>query len=682
MPAPDGNRLRSVQPYVAPRTAAEKLLAELWAEVLRIETVGLYDNFFELGGDSILSIQIVARARRGQLYLTPRDIFQHQTIAALAALAEAGSQTTLAAQGEVTGELPLTPIQRWFFVQELPEQEHFNQAVLLGVRQRVEPQLLAPLLSALLAQHDALRLRFHYQEGQWRQLNASLAESLPAPLVVIDLSAVSDDELAAAVEAEAELQQRRLDLGEGPLLRLVLFELGAERGQRLLLIIHHLVVDGVSWRILWEDFQRGYEQLARGEQVDLGPKTTSYRQWAESLAGLRAERGGPGTTWLLASIAERQSAITAGQSPGRQQPGAATGECQRAAQCRRDQSVVDGSAGALSHTDSGSAADGVGRCGAALAGSRAGAGECRGAWTRSARRGATEVDLTRTVGWFTTIYPVLLTTPLGAPIGERLKAVKEQLRRVPERGVGYGLLKYLGGELQGLAEAQLSFNYLGQLDQVVSERGWLSGAPESSGPSRSPLGTRKYLIEVNGFVAADQLQINWNYSTALHDAEEIQRVADYYFEELRALLEHCRQPGAGGYTPSDFPLAPLPQPQLDELVQQLSAPGGPLSTHSDAAGHALQHALPARVADGHGTNALPSRRRPGTRGPQTCLAAGAGAARGAAHCFCLAGAAANAAAGAVGSGPPLGLSRLACSCGRTATRATGSFSAGRSGARL
>src|ERR1051326_7523699 len=257
LPAPEGNRLRSAQQYAAPRTDAEKLLAEIWAEVLRVETVGIHDNFFELGGDSILSIQIVARARRGQLYLTPRDLFQHQTIAELAVAA--GSQTASAEQGEVIGELPLTPIQRWFFAQQLPEQGHFNQAVLLGVRQRVEARLLAPLLTALLQQHDALRLRFHQHEGEWRQLNASLAESLPAPLSVIDLSAVSDAELAQAVAAEAETQQGRLDLEHGPLLRLVLFELGAERGQRLLLIVHHLVVDGVSWRILWEDFQRGYE---------------------------------------------------------------------------------------------------------------------------------------------------------------------------------------------------------------------------------------------------------------------------------------------------------------------------------------------------------------------------------------------------------------------------------------
>ena len=342
--------------------------------------------------------------------------------------------------------------------------------------------------SALLAQHDALRLRFHYQEGQWRQLNASLAESLPAPLTVIDLSAVSDAELAAAVEAEAAAQQRRLDLGEGPLLRLVLFELGAERGQRLLLIIHHLVVDGVSWRILWEDFQRGYEQLARGEQVDLGPKTTSYRQWAESLveyaqsAVVQEQLG-----YWQALLRDKVPSLPVSHPAG-------SNQVQQVQSVSRRLSVAETKAlltevPALYHT----------QIQEVLLTALAGAVQrwqgaervlvnVEGHGREALAGAATEVDLTRTVGWFTTIYPVLLAPPLGAPIGERLKATKEQLRRVPERGVGYGLLKYLGGELQGLAEAQLSFNYLGQLDQVVSERGWLSGAPESSGPSRSPLG--------------------------------------------------------------------------------------------------------------------------------------------------------------------------------------------------
>ena len=200
------------------------------------------------------------------------------------------------------------------------------------------------------------------------------------------------------------------------------------------------------------------------------------------------------------------------------------------------------------------------------------------AWVEIAPHGfaGAQVDLTRTVGWFTTIYPVLLATPLGAPIGERLQTVKEQLRRLPERGVGYGLLKYLGGELQGLAEAQLSFNYLGQLDQVVSERGWLSGAAESSGTARSPRGTRKYLVEVNALVAAGQLQINWNYSAALHHAEEIERLAGYYVEELQNLIEHCRQPGAGGYTPSDFPLAQLPQLPLRAMMHELGQAPAPM----------------------------------------------------------------------------------------------------------
>ena len=280
LPAPEGRGV--AEGYVPPCTPTEELLAGIWAEVLRQERVGRHDNFFALGGDSILCIQVVARAHQAGLQLTPKQLFQHQSIAELAAVAGTGPQVA-AEQGVVSGPVPLTPIQRWFFEQGLPAPQHFNQAFLLEVGSELEPKWVRRVVRQLLVHHDALRLRFTPEGSGWRQVQAGLEETVP--FAVVDLSELGVEEQPAALEGVAAEQQGSLDLSSGPLLRVVLFKLGAQRPGRLLLVIHHLAVDGVSWRVLLEDFQRAYQQLRWGQALQLPPKTTAFKAWAERLWG-------------------------------------------------------------------------------------------------------------------------------------------------------------------------------------------------------------------------------------------------------------------------------------------------------------------------------------------------------------------------------------------------------------
>src|SRR5918996_4601570 len=280
LPAPEWGGAEGA--YEAPGTPTEELLAGIWAEVLRVERVGRQDNFFALGGDSILSLQIISRAQQAGLQLTPRQLFQHQSIAELAAVAGVGPGLE-AEQGVVSGGVPLTPIQRWFFEQGLPEPQHFNQSVLLEVGAELEPGWVQRVVRELLVQHDALRLRFSPEGGQWRQVNAGLEEGVP--FGVVDLSGLGIEEQPAVLEGVAAAQQGSLNLEVGPLLRVVLFQLGAGRPGRLLMVVHHLAVDGVSWRVLLEDFQRAYEQRSRGEAIELPPKTTAFKAWAARLMG-------------------------------------------------------------------------------------------------------------------------------------------------------------------------------------------------------------------------------------------------------------------------------------------------------------------------------------------------------------------------------------------------------------
>jgi amino acid adenylation domain-containing protein len=266
--------------HTEPGTSVEQVLAAVWAEVLRVEKVGLHDNFFALGGDSILSIQICARAQKAGVRISPRLLFQHQTVATLAAVANTmGVLET--EQGLVTGPAPLTPVQRWFF-EDPTEPHHFNQSLLFETTGSLDPVPLRAALERLERHHDALRLRFFQGPAGWRQ-----AGGLPAPcapLLLIDLADLPAPARPRAVEDAAAQAQASLDLQRGPLYRALLLDFGTQEPGRFFWTIHHLVVDGVSWRILLEDLTALYHGFARSRTAELPAKTTSFRHWAERLA--------------------------------------------------------------------------------------------------------------------------------------------------------------------------------------------------------------------------------------------------------------------------------------------------------------------------------------------------------------------------------------------------------------
>ena len=256
LPPPDGGRPDLDGGFAAPTTAIEEALARIWQGVLRLPAVGVHDNFFEIGGDSILSIQIVARAQQAGVRLTPRQLFQHPTIAELATVVGRGV-VAAAEQGPVVGPVPLTPIQRWWLEDDPVDPHHDDQAFLLELRDPMDPAALAGAVSDLLDHHDALRLRLARTEAGFAQTIA--APGGPVPFERADLSGLPEAEQGAAIERAARETQASLDLAAGPLVRVVLFDLGAAPS-RLLLVVHHLAVDGVSWRILLDDLWNACER--------------------------------------------------------------------------------------------------------------------------------------------------------------------------------------------------------------------------------------------------------------------------------------------------------------------------------------------------------------------------------------------------------------------------------------
>ena len=247
--------------FVPPQTAAEKILAAIWSKVLRVEKVGVNDNFFELGGDSILSIQIISLARREGLALTPKLLFANQTVAELAAVAGLTKQVTSAADN-ASGDVLLTPIQRWFFEQELIDPHHYNQAFQFEVTERLERTLLEAALQGLSRHHDALRLRYVREAAGWRQYYAPSEDSVP--LHWVEMAGLGEAEQRRTVETEATSLESTLNLERGPLWRAAYFDAGPGHSGRLLLVVHHLAIDGVSWRVLLEDLETAYGQLATG----------------------------------------------------------------------------------------------------------------------------------------------------------------------------------------------------------------------------------------------------------------------------------------------------------------------------------------------------------------------------------------------------------------------------------
>ncbi|WP_434695427.1 non-ribosomal peptide synthase/polyketide synthase [Pseudomonas sp. Z1-14] len=562
---PKADPSASPKSYSAPVTAVENTLAAIWQSVLGRERVGRTDNFFELGGDSIISIQVVSRARQAGIHFSPKDLFLHQTIQGLAGVATTGDNGPVIDQGPVIGQTVLLPFQQLFFEQAMAEPHHWNQSVLLKSLRAVDAAHLEQALQALVEHHDALRLAFVCEAGTWTARHTTLAEqrTLWQRSPLLWTAEVAD---APALERLAEQAQPSLDLQDGALLRGVLASL-ADGSQRLLLVIHHLVVDGVSWRVLLEDLQQAYEQLQAGQTPALPAKTTAAQTWAQRL------QAHAGSATLQSQLKYWQEQLQgAGHDLPCDRPGGDLRRCYATqVQTRLDK---DQTRRLLQQAPAAYRTQVNDLLLTALA-------RVIGRWTSQAstliqleghgREALFEdVDLSRSVGWFTSLFPVRLS-PTATTEGS-IKVIKEQLRAIPDKGLGFGVLRYLGDEptrrtLAELPVPRITFNYLGQFDSGFADDadGLFVPASESAGAAQSPLAPLDNWLTLNGSVYAGELSIDWTFSSQMFDEATIQALAEDYAGELQALIDHCCEPRHHGFTPSDFPLAGLQQQQLDAL---------------------------------------------------------------------------------------------------------------------
>ncbi len=569
LPAPEVVRGGAENGSAAAESAEQAMLCRIWAEVLGLERVGVDDNFFNLGGDSITAIQIVARANQLGLRLRARDFFQAQTVAVMlprvARLdATAADAVELGVAATVPDEVALTPIQRWFFARQLANPHHFNQAVFLEWRAPVEVPRLRFALFRLCARHDALRLRFFPAASEWRQAVRPAEAGNLFAFHRVDLSRVADGALPAALAACASQVQTTLDIFEGPLLAACLFD-GAP--QRLLLAVHHLAIDAVSWRFLLDDLTSLY--AATDDDVAVEPSPARFLSWAfrsnlpeaiepfrrEEEFWLRQGRSGelprdlPGGENLAGSAATVTGRLT------RQE----TEQLERRVPEVYRTAMMDVLLTALVRT-LGEGASGIASARSALSVDLEGHG-------RSEELGGGAAELA--VGWFTSIHPLTLELQATAGLGAQLQSIKEQLRAVPREGVGYGVLRYLSAEpaarLAACPRPQVLFNYLGRLDGALAGNSLFRLRTDQTGEDVGAENGRSHLLEITCLILDGELETRWRFSRNLHREATAGGWVARFLAALRELVEHCLRPEAGGFTPSDFPLARIGQPALDAL---------------------------------------------------------------------------------------------------------------------
>jgi amino acid adenylation domain-containing protein/non-ribosomal peptide synthase protein (TIGR01720 family) len=559
MPATADAAKRAYQP---PETDLEKQLARIWAAVLGREAIGIDENYFSLGGDSIKAIQIVAQLYQEDLHLDVRDILQHPTIAEL--VPRIGMVAHRIEQGAVVGEVPKTPIQRWFFEHFDTDPHHFNQALLLRAETPLHQEALRAAFAALQQHHDALRMRYRRHGTRIVQENAGLDH--PVAFVCIDLGHTSQPE--QQLSAYADQIQTSFDLEHGPLIKCVLFRCG--QTDAVLLVSHHLVVDGVSWRILLEDLARGYQQYRDGEAIALPRKTDSFQRYARAL-----DDSVSNGTW------QAQAAYWAGVAHA----SITSLPCDMVSE---DARVADSETrvAALSEAETETLLTGVHHAyntgindllltalGLALQ-EWCGSSKTLITLEGHGREHVVEhVDISRTVGWFTHFYPLVLELPQARDLGYQIKTTKEALRQVPQHGMGYGLLSYGTGDAPMDQSAlsvspRVSLNFLGHI--VDAQVGPFTLDWHAAGQPISPQARRVHDLDVLGMIINRRLEITLSYNCKRYWSSTVEKLLASLMQHLRDVIMHCQHIEQTEATPSDFSHGGLSIDELDDLLESLS----------------------------------------------------------------------------------------------------------------
>ena len=548
-----------------PENEVQLKLKEIWQQVLNVGQVGINDNFFELGGDSISSIQIIAKARKQGIALKANQLFDHQTIAELSLFTRMGNESTFF-EKQVSGEVQMTPIQHWFFDMHKAAPHYWNHIMRVSGIEKVDYAHLKEVVEKLVSYHDALCLSFTRKQGRWK---AYISRSVnPRVFQYFDLSSekelsMQDDRVAKILLAE----QENCDLAKGNLFRMLYFECGGLRENKAFFVAHHLVVDKVSWNAIFSDFSIALNQKRPLENNIFKQKTVSVKKWGEHLAELaksfKIREELPFWESQVDDLKTTSNILNSNDTFFRE-------DSIKVYQSFEDEEVTDrlmNKANKAYHTKIEDLLI------TALLSTVCELTEqnqlCLGLERHGRDSDITQLDASNTVGWFTSFFPVTLKHDVDT-LSERIKSVKEQLRAIPNKGIGYGLLKYLSDvpDIKKILNQspQIIFNYLGVRHNTFEQLGTTFDFQLEG--SRSSLSERTYGLEINAFISDKKLCMNWVYSADVYEESILTELVNGFSTKLKELIDHCSNVEKGSYTPSDFPEAELSQDDLDSLMNR------------------------------------------------------------------------------------------------------------------
>jgi iturin family lipopeptide synthetase A len=554
LPEPQSN----VQNFVAASSFEEQLLIDVWSKVLSNENIGVTDNFYSVGGDSIKSIQISSRLRSSGYEVSVRDILTGNNIRALAPKLKAVS--TVSHQFPVIGQVALSPIQHWFVDKTRIDHHHFNQSVLINFKDGITEEIVKTIFNKLQEHHDALRIVCEFDNDRLKLINKPVND-FPVSLNEFDLEIQDDPESILLIESEKI--QSGIDLKNGPLLKLGLFHM--VDGSRLLIVAHHLVIDGVSWRIIFEDIEMLYQQIIKNIPLNLPLKTDSFQSWSKNLLGYTKsqsfERGNEYWNTILSrkfeplkrDFPDGDNTYALKEMYSFQLSNSETARLLSDVHTPFKTQINDILLTALllsvkkmfNINEILIDLEGHGR-------EDLGQGE----------------NVSRTVGWFTSFYPVLLEKETGN-LASTIKHVKESLRKVPNNGIDFLLKQYYkpSDNKFGNSESQISFNYLGQFDSVF-EGSSFTVANEDNGNEVSQNRVRDYGWDISGIITNGKLSVGVMYSKAQYKKATINSLMSYYEEYIREIIDYCCSYGKVELSPSDLTITDFALDKLNDLQEK------------------------------------------------------------------------------------------------------------------
>ena len=562
LPEPEGN-IDTNTLYEAPRNEIEQILSKVWKDVLKVSKVGINHNFFELGGDSIKAIQVLSRLNVYKLKLEIKDLMKHPTIGELSSYVKSVNQNI--EQGIVEGKTEFTPVQSWLLEKNYKYKNHFNQGIMLYKKEGFEEDIIRKIFSKLVEHHDALRMIIKNEEDSIIQYNRGINGELYS-LEVIDLKDTADS--TEKIEKEANRIQESIDLENGPLFKAALFK--TRDGDHLLMVIHHLVVDGVSWRIILEDLATGYEQVLKQEEVKFKDKTHSFKFWADKLYAYANSKKLFEETKYWTNIEDanvkpipKDKLIEVRKYEDKDTIKVELTNSETESLLKQVNKAYNTEINDILLTALGLAIK---------------------EWTGDSEilinmegHGREEiiknVDISRTIGWFTTLYPVVLNMEGQRELSDYIKSVKENIRHIPEKGIGYGILKYITlpenkESLRFNLKPEISFNYLGQFDQDL-DTGIFEMSDMPIGECAGENTKMPYCIDMNSMVMEGKLQLVITYNQCEYEKNTIEKVAKSFSEKLVGIIEHCKLKDYTEATPSDFTFKNFTLDDFDSIFENL-----------------------------------------------------------------------------------------------------------------